>query len=293
MTNNDIYYARSYAKINLGLHILNKLPTGYHELETGFCFLDWYDTIEVKKREKKDVLHCNVEGIPVDENNLIIRALNHLRKYINVDTYFDITLSKRIPAGAGLGGGSSNAATILRVVNKMCDLKLTTADLTSLSSGLGADIPLFIEGKTGIARGIGTDITFQDLQPEYWIVTVFPDIHSSTPEAYRLCTPDPNREFELDRILMQEPVEEWPYLLQNDLEQPVIYQHKLIGDLKDHFYEAGSVYASMSGSGSAVFGLFEQEFVALDAYKELIAHSFRANITASAFRPDWTIYVKS
>lgn len=273
--------------------MLRKLPTGYHQIETGFCFLDWSDTIEARLRSNSDKLHCETPDIPVDGSNLILKSLDQLRKYIALKEHFDITLTKKIPAGAGLGGGSSNAASMLRIANKAAGLPVSDEDLAELSAGLGADVPLFLKGKTGIASGIGTDIEYLPIQPDLWIVTVFPDIHSSTPEAYSLCTPNEERDFDLKRVLTEEDPEEWRYMLENDLELPVIYHHKIVGDMKDHFYELGAVYASMSGSGSAVYGLFNQEFVAIDAFNSLAGLKFKVNVTPPSFSPDTRIYIKS
>lgn len=292
-TNNDIYTTSSYAKINLGLHVLKKLPNGYHEIETGFCFIDWADTLDVIPHRLKDTMKCNDESIPVDDSNLVMKAVNHFRKYVAVKENFNITLNKKIPAGAGLGGGSSNAASMMRTINKISGVGLSDEEMAQLSSGLGADVPLFLKGKTGIASGIGTDIEYINIQPDLWILTVFPGVFSSTPEAYELCIPREEREFNLKKILTEEEPDEWRFVLENDLELPVIYKHKLVGDMKDHLYELGALYSSMSGSGSAVFGLFEQEFVAVDAYKSLIDLNFNVNLTPPLFSPDWRIYRKS
>ncbi|MBP3191536.1 4-(cytidine 5'-diphospho)-2-C-methyl-D-erythritol kinase [Natronogracilivirga saccharolytica] len=284
-----VWISRSCGKINLGLQILNRLPTGYHEIATGFCFINWSDRFEVTKAPSFR-LSMSDDRLPADSSNLIIRALNKLRRYADFDDSWSVYVDKVLPFGAGLGGGSSNAATMLRMINKLSGLGLKTGDIQSFVSGLGADIPVFLHGKTAIGTGIGVQLDFQDIQPGAWILTVFPDIHVSTADAYQHCTPNPEPEFQLEHILLNEPLEEWRYLLFNDLEPWAIHQHPMIGNIKDQMYELGADYAAMSGSGSSVFGLFRQEFVAVDAYNRFIDWDLQANLTPPSFQPDFGIY---
>jgi 4-diphosphocytidyl-2-C-methyl-D-erythritol kinase len=286
-----LWIAESYAKINLGLHVLERIPTGYHRIETGFCFLEWSDRFEVKPAPST-TLELSDESIPTDSKNLIIRAISALKRYIGLKQEYHINVKKNIPAGAGLGGGSSNAALILRMINKIEELGLNNKDLIDLSRDLGADIPFFISGKTGIGNGIGDKLEEIDIQPNGWIVTAFPGETSSTAEAYQYCQPNPNPDFPLRDVLTQEPIDEWKYILTNDLEQSVFQRLNVSGNLKDQFYEFGAIYASMTGSGSAVYGIFEQEFVAHEAYKTLLDLGLKANLTRPKFSPDYGIYRK-
>ena len=285
------WIAESYAKINLGLNVLERLPTGYHRIETGFCFLEWKDRFEIARSSEME-LEMSDESIPTDDGNLINRAIEVLQRYVGLKHSYRIKVEKNIPAGAGLGGGSSNAATTLRMLNKIEDLGLSDDDLIDFSRDLGADVPFFIKGKTGIGRGIGHEIEEIDIQPDYWIVTCFPDVQSSTPEAYEYCEPNPDPEFPLKRVLTEEDPEEWRYMLFNDLEQSVFQRIQVSGNLKDQFYEFGAIYASMTGSGSAVYGIFEQDFVAINAYNGLLDLDLPTNITRPGFKPDYGIYRK-
>ncbi|NGP75209.1 4-(cytidine 5'-diphospho)-2-C-methyl-D-erythritol kinase [Balneolaceae bacterium YR4-1] len=285
------WIAESYAKINLGLHVLERLPTGYHRIETGFCFLEWKDKFEIEQASEME-LELSDESIPTDDGNLINQAVSVLQRYVGLENNYRIQVEKNIPAGAGLGGGSSNAALTLRMLNKIEELGLSNEDLIDLSRDLGADVPFFIRGKTGIGKGIGHEIEEIDIQPDLWIVTCFPNVQSSTPEAYRYCEPNPNPDFELERVLTEEDPEEWRYMLFNDLEQSVFQRVQVSGNLKDQFYEFGAIYASMTGSGSAVYGIFEQDFVAINAYNGLLDLDLPTNITRPGFSPDYGIYRK-
>lgn len=287
----EIWVADSHAKINLGLHVLERLPTGYHEIETGFCFLEWNDRLTVVPANEMS-LDMGDSDIPVDRSNLINKAVTALSTYAGLERSYRIEVEKHIPAGAGLGGGSSNAATILRMLNKIEDLGLSTKDLIDLSRNLGADIAFFLQGEPAVGSGVGAELEPADIQPDHWVVTIFPGIHSSTAEAYAHCQPNPDHEFGIKRVLTEMEIDEWQYLLINDLEPAVMQLHPMVGDLKDQLYEFGATYAAMSGSGSAVYGIFEQDFVALNAYNSFLDLDFATNITRPKFRPDYGIYRK-
>lgn len=287
----EVWVSNSYGKINLGLNVLERLENGYHTLETGFCFIEWADRFEVTPSSRNSLVMSD-EKIPVDESNLIVKAVALLEKEAGLKDHFHINVQKNIPAGAGLGGGSSNAATTLRMINKIANLGLQQQELIEFGKQLGADVPFFIQGKAGFATGLGTEIDPLDIQPDGYIVTVFPGEPSSTPEAYQFATPNPEPEFSLKKVLLEEPLEEWQYLVMNDLEPTVFPRLGIVGNIKDQCYEFGASYASMSGSGSSVFGIFEQDFVAIHAYESFHSLGFPANLTRPLFEPDLGIYKK-
>lgn len=286
-----MWIANSYAKINLGLHVLERLPTGYHNIETGFCFIELNDRFEVTE---SDSYHLNLTdaSIPSDEKNLITKAYKAFDRYIGLKKNYLFNVTKNIPPGAGLGGGSSNAALTLRILNKLQKTELSDDELIDLSRDLGADIPFFIQGRTGFGTGLGNEIEPLDIQPDGWILTIYPGFESSTAEAYATCQPNPNPEFSIKKVLLEEEIDEWQYLLQNDLEPPVIARNHLIGNIKDQLYDFGAVYAAMSGSGSSIFGIFEQDFVAIQAYESFHKLEFKTNLTKPNFSPDHGIYLK-
>lgn len=286
-----MWLAYSYGKINLGLQVLERLATGYHRIETGFCFIEWKDRFEVQKSDVYKLKISN-DSVRADNDNLISQAYRTFERYVGLKHPYRFDITKDIPAGAGLGGGSSNAALTLRILNKLEEANLTDEELIDLSRPLGADIAFFIKGKTGLGSGLGQDIEALDIQPDNWIVTVYPGFESSTAKAYELCEPNSEPDFSLKKVLLNEPVDEWRILLQNDLEPPVIAQYEMIGNIKDQLYEFGADYASMSGSGSSVFGLFEQDFVAVKAYEAFLDLEFNVNITRPNFKPDHGIYFK-
>jgi 4-diphosphocytidyl-2-C-methyl-D-erythritol kinase len=286
----ELWISNSYGKINLGLNVLEKLEDGYHAIETGFCFIEWNDRFEIKPGRMH--LEMSDPKIPVDESNLIVKAVKLLQQEAGLKDEYNIKVEKNIPTGAGLGGGSSNAATTLRMMNKIANLGLSMDDLINLGKQIGADVPFFIKGEAGFATGKGDEIEALDIQPDAFIVTVYPNIESSTEQAYQFCEPNPEPEFSLKNVLLEEEPEEWRYLLMNELEKAVFPRLHLVGNLKDQLYEFGAEYASMSGSGSSVFGVFEQDFVAINAYESFHKLGFPANITRPKFKPDQGIYLK-
>ncbi|TNE73667.1 4-(cytidine 5'-diphospho)-2-C-methyl-D-erythritol kinase [bacterium] len=289
MSEHAIWKASSYAKINVGLHVLNRLPNGYHEIETGFAFIEWFDEITMQEAKSMEV-SINDYRLMNDNNTLIHKAIQVLKDAGFTVPNLKIDVNKRIPLGAGLGGGSSNAALTLRMINKIAKLEIEEKKLLELGASLGADVPVFIKGEPCFATGIGTTLKKAAIQPDAWIVTVYPNESSSTKEAYENCEPNSDREYHLLDELQTGELEEWRYFLENDLEKTVIPYHPIIGDFKDQMYDFGAMYAAMSGSGSSVFGLFEQDFVALSAYDAFIRLGYPASVTRPGFKPDLGIY---
>ena len=239
------------AKINLGLHIKNKRADGYHELETIFYSINFCDVLEILP---SDQLTFTSSGIDIPgKGNLCIDAYHLLRDDFNIPAVH-IHLHKIIPIGAGLGGGSSDAAFTLKGLNELFDLQLSREQLRTYAVKIGADCPFFIENKPMLATGVGEILESIELDlSAYHIAIVKPNIHVSTKKAYSLVTP--NEPLYSLRDLIKTPVKQWQ--LQNDFEQSVFAKYPAIKDLKNSLYEQGAVYAAMSGSGSSVFGLFE------------------------------------
>jgi 4-diphosphocytidyl-2-C-methyl-D-erythritol kinase len=245
-----------HAKINLGLHITARRPDGYHQLQTVFLPVPWCDALEVVVSEEAGTRFI-ASGLPIPgntESNLVLRAIDFLRQ-LHPLPGLDVYLHKAIPMGAGLGGGSSDAAFALRIVNELCALGLKPNQLKGIAAQLGSDCAFFIEDSPMLASGRGEILQAIDMNLEGWhLVVVMPPVSVGTAEAYSWITPAPAN-VALEQILSQGP-ESWKGILINDFEIPVCRRHPVIADAIKHLYEAGAVYAAMSGSGAAVFGLF-------------------------------------
>ncbi|MFD2744280.1 MULTISPECIES: 4-(cytidine 5'-diphospho)-2-C-methyl-D-erythritol kinase [Sphingobacterium] len=242
------------AKINIGLHITGKRPDGYHDLESIFYPIKLYDGIEILPADELSMQVYNYD-FPVGEDNLCTKAYRLLAADYDLPKV-QIHLLKGIPVGAGLGGGSADASRVLTMLNTVYQLDLSQQRLETYASKLGADCPFFIRNSPVYATGIGT--TFEDVTldlADYKIVVVKPSIHISTAEAYQNVS---IRTAQVDlRAAIQMPVQEWKYLIKNDFEDGLFRRYPQIQALKAAMYESGAVYASMSGSGSAVYGLFK------------------------------------
>lgn len=243
------------AKINLGLNIVQKRADGYHDIETVFYPVPVKDALEIVKADETTFSQT---GIPVDapaDDNLVMKALNRMKRQFDLPP-LEIHLLKAIPFGAGLGGGSSDAAFMLKLVNEFCSLALNDDELEEIAAGIGADCPFFIRNRPTFATGTGNLFTPVDLSLEnYHLCLVKPDVWVSTRQAYASvhpCTP----EIALTEIVKQ-PVAEWKTLMKNDFEESVISRYPVIGEIKDTLYARGALYASMSGSGSSVYGIFK------------------------------------
>jgi 4-diphosphocytidyl-2-C-methyl-D-erythritol kinase len=250
------------AKINLGLSITAQRPDGYHDLETVFYPVPLEDALEVvpiADNKKTYKLHCygnEVEGD--EENNLVVRAYKLLKNdFRNLPT-IDISLYKHIPSGAGLGGGSSDAAFMLKLLNEQFELNLSNTELEQYASRLGADCAFFIQNRPTYATGIGNIFTPLNLSLKgYRIVIVKPNLFVSTREAFAKVSPHTS-DCSLQEIIKC-PIKEWRKNMTNDFEKSVFPQHPELADIKQKLYNQGALYAAMTGSGSSLFGIFPKE----------------------------------
>lgn len=245
-------------KINLGLSITEKRPDGYHNLETVFYPVALEDALEIRalsEADKKITLHqygMEIAGNP--EDNLVAKAYSLLDKEFHLPPV-EIHLYKHIPSGAGLGGGSSDAAFMLKLLNGHFHLNLSEEQLEIYAATLGADCAFFIKNKPVYAEGIGNIFSPIELSLKgYQIMIVKPDVFVSTREAFANIHPH-HPEYPVKEVIRR-PVAEWKDILINDFEASVFPQHPVIGEIKQELYNQGAIYASMSGSGSSVFGLF-------------------------------------
>jgi len=244
------------AKINIGLQVLGRRDDGYHDLETVFYPLKLYDVLEVVEAGELRLIPSGLT-IPGDSSeNLCLKAYRLLAAECGLPPVH-IYLHKSIPIGAGLGGGSADAAFLLRLLNDQFALGYGEADLTVLARQLGADCAFFIRNRPAYATGIGDRLTGIDLDLSFYhLVLIKPRIHVSTAEAYAMVKPQ-----SLSRSLLSAiaaPVETWRQTIFNDFESGIFLKYPEIKAVKTLLYEHGALYAAMSGSGSAVYGLFAE-----------------------------------
>ncbi len=249
-------------KINLGLSILNKRPDGYHNLETCFYPIPWTDILEIIP---SDTLVFTSSGNPIPgkaEENLCLKAYSFLQKEFNLPPV-KIHLHKIIPTGAGLGGGSSDAAYTLRLLNSIFQLNLSNQKLMQYAATLGSDCAFFIHDKPmlGTERGEALTEIAIDLSGKF-LILVKPNTHVSTADAYANVKLR-QTEFSLQHLLRTHPLSHWKHHIKNDFEESVFKKYPEIQMLKEKMYALGAIYASMSGSGSTVFGIFES-FINVD-----------------------------
>lgn len=250
--------AFSIAKINLGLNILSKRSDGYHNIESVFYPIPWADILEVLPAEKFGFKSSGLT-IPGDvSSNLIVKAYNLLKDEVGFKKNVAIYLHKILPMGAGLGGGSSNGAFALKLINDVLKLGLSNRTLEEFAARLGSDCAFFIDSKPKFCLGRGNEFEEIDLSLKgMFIVLVNPEIHISTQEAFsRIVTQKP--EIPVKEIIKM-PIETWKDVLKNDFEKGAISKYPLIATIKEDLCQKGAVYAAMTGSGSTVFGIFREE----------------------------------
>lgn len=245
------------AKINLGLNITSKRDDGYHNLESCFYPIPWCDVLEIIPAPELKFTTSGLEIPGSAATNLCLKAYELIKEAFEIPAVH-IHLHKVIPMGAGLGGGSADGAFALKMLNEMFVLELGTDAMQGMAAKLGSDCPFFIENKPMYVMGTGgifhpVDLT---LSGKY-IVLRHPGIHIGTGEAYSRITPQPSGQ-QIPELLLQ-PISEWQHALKNDFEESVFPHHPEVARLKGELYEKGALYAAMSGSGSAVFGIFDHQ----------------------------------
>lgn len=255
------------AKINLGLNIVSKREDGYHNLETVFYPIPLYDALEIKYMDEKfpsdTACDLKVTGNAVDcdeQKNLVVKAYHILAADYQLPR-IHTHLYKHIPSQAGLGGGSSDAAFMIRLLDERFRLNIGNPEMERYAARLGADCAFFIEAEPAYAEGIG-DVLMPADGPDgnlqgYYLCVVKPDVAVSTKEAYSAITP--KKPAKSCRDIVRQPIDTWKEELVNDFEEPIFKMHPEQATIKQKLYDQGAVYASMSGSGSALYGIFKEE----------------------------------
>jgi len=277
------------AKINLGLHIHKKREDGFHELETLFQMVAWFDEMEMEGAPEKVELFCDAPGIPNDESNLVIKAARLLKN--NFSGKCDgvkIKLQKNIPSRAGLGGGSGNAAGALLALNILWNLKIPRDDLISMASELGSDVPFFLMSPCAIGTGKGEILQPVENPISFYILMIYPGFPISTPWVYGnlklKLTKSENNISILKNFLMRSEFAQLGAALYNDLEPVVFKRYPEILRIKNELLSSGAGGSLLSGSGSTVFGIFENPEIAKKALARFTGGKYRVCLAKSITR---------
>lgn len=262
----------SFAKINIGLRIIRKRPDGYHDLETIFQEISVSDRITCLSNSNSIAeirIFTNNPQCPASQKNLAFQAADLLRKFTGEKKGCDIIIDKKIPVGAGLGGGSSNAASVLVSLNKLWDCNLANSELVKLASQIGSDVPFFVVGGCALGRGRGEILTPIKNRLKYWGLLISPSAIISTKWVYENLNFDLTKRGKMSKFdgFIQIDFEEWQNNIQNDLENVVFRKHQEFQAIKEKLYSSRAFYAQMSGSGSSLYGLFVKRDDALAAQK--------------------------
>ena len=269
----------SYSKVNIGLKVLSQRDDGYHNIYTIFQELNFGDSIDIEKRDCGFKIIANVDWIPTNKSNICYKAYTEIKKEFSEVKGIHIKIDKKIPIGSGLGGGSANAAALLKGIKNIYKLEVTESKLEEIGSEVGADVPFFIRGKTQLGEGIGDKLTQLPKAIIGTYLLVIPKISIRTEWAYsviknRLNNQNKNAKFSSfsneDYSSLQ--------IFENDFEQIVIPAYPEIGAIKSKLLNLGARFASLSGSGSTVYGVFDDEASAKEA--ELLFHTSHQTILA-------------
>lgn len=261
------------AKLNLGLNIVEKRPDGYHNLETVFVPIPLYDALEINPMDERfpSETACDIKitGNKIDcadKDNIVVKAYNLIASAYDIPRVH-IHLYKHIPSQAGLGGGSSDAAYMLKALNECFNLNIGKEKLQEYAASLGADCAFFIDAKPAFATGIGSCLSPIDIGTtltDCHVIIIKPSIAISTKSAYAHI--HPHHPDKCCRDIINQPMETWKHELTNDFEEQAFKDYPELQNIKNSLYEHGAVYAQMSGSGSAMFGIFKNKPENIDCY---------------------------
>ena len=270
----------SFSKVNIGLKVLNQRDDGYHNIYTIFQELNFGDSIYIEKRDQGCKIIANVDWIPTDKSNICFKAYNEIKKEFSKVKGLHLKIEKKIPTGSGLGGGSANAAAVLKGINKIYKLKLTTSKLEQIACEIGADVPFFIKGGTQLGKGVGDKLTQINKTIIGTYLLVIPEVSISTEWAYSAIKNklnDQNKKVNFSSFFNGDYSS--LKIFENDFEQIVVPAYPEIGAIKIKLLNLGARFASLSGSGSTVYGIFDDEASAKEA--ELLFNSSHQTFLAT------------
>lgn len=251
---------RAPAKINLGLHVLRRRADGYHDVETVLLPIGWADELSVGPAAPF-AFTCSDPSLPTDERNLCVRAARALAAEAGIKPRGALHLEKRVPHGAGLGGGSSDAAQALGLLRDFWGVRVEDEALHALAARLGSDVPFFLHDEAMLATGRGErlePLASESYRLPFALTVVMPPVQVATAEAYALVRPRNQRRPDLRDLVQSNDLSRWRRELVNDFEAPILARHPEIHGARRNLLDAGAGYAALSGSGSAVFGVFER-----------------------------------
>ena len=269
---------KSYAKINLTLDVIEKREDGYHNIDGIMQMIDLYDEVEVKISDKFEIT-SNSKEIPLDEKNLVYKVYYVMKEKYKFNENFSIHIDKNIPVSAGIGGGSSNSAVVIEMINELLGLKMSLEDRKQIGRKVGADIPYLLVGKTARTRGIGDELEILETLPTTDILIINNGVEISTPYVYSKIVPSGNSE-RVDKLIStykNRKYDEFFSNLYNEMEEVSISYCPEIKNVKDKMYEFNCVKSLMSGSGPTVFGIFNNKDIndAYEFFKKVYKNTYK------------------
>ncbi len=251
------------AKINLGLNVISKKNNGYHNLESCFCPINLFDIIEIKKSDSSSFRTSGIKIPGKSKENIIFKIIEEIKTKVKP---LDILLYKNIPLGSGLGGGSSNATFSLLTINKLFNLKIKKNELFRITKKVGSDCPFFINNEVSYVQGTGNII--EKINIDIYnkkIIIIIPNLHISTKEAFKKISINKPK-YSIKTILENESIEKWEKYIFNDFENYTFFKYNFLKKIKESLYNYGALFSSLSGTGSAIYGIFNKD-VTIDENK--------------------------
>ena len=271
------------AKINLGLHVLRRRSDGYHDIETVMHRIGWADRVTATPADTLSMT-CSDPELPIDGGNLCMQAAQRLQAMFDVAAGATLHLDKTVPYGAGLGSGSSDAVATLQLLGTLWELDAPLEALHDIAASIGSDVPFFLNGSAALATGRGDQLVplhgqhSTPYEMPFSVVIVVPDVRIATPDAYGMVAPSAELRPDLSALVRSSDLSRWRNELVNDFEAPVLEAYPAIRSVKQLLNDQGAGYASLSGTGSAVYGLFRDAAAARDAARAARALGHRVHV---------------
>lgn len=286
------WITQAFGIVHLGIQVHEVLPTGQLDTTSAICFTGWSEKLRFRPARGL-ALFDDKRLVPSHKPHPVRKAVKQLRNYLDVDPSYRIDISRQLPQSQGLSLDASIMAQTIRAICKLEGLQLSTEELVDIARPLHPDIVPCLYGQTGLYQPARSQFTSTPLQPNYWMLVVEPpqsDLHDDALFYPQYLMPDPDPVDHMDSIIQEDPIDEWPYVLHNDLEPGLLPDQPQLGNIKDQMYEFGAFYSVINERGPVIVALFDQDFVAQDAYNRLLDLNHTVHLTPPGFTADWTVY---
>jgi 4-diphosphocytidyl-2-C-methyl-D-erythritol kinase len=288
----ESWITQAFGIVHLGIQVHEVLPTGQLDTTSAVCFSGWSEQLRFRP-SRGMALFDDKRLVPRHQPHPVRKAVKQLSNYLDIDPSYRIDISRKLPRTHGLSLDAALMAQTIRALCKLEGLQLSTEELADLARPLHPDVVPCLYGQTGLYQPARGQYEPTPLQPNYWMLAVQPpeaDLNAEAAFYPQYLMPEPDPVDELDDVIQHDPIDEWRYVIQNELETGILPDQPQLGNIKDQMYEFGAFYSVINERGPVIIALFDQDFVAHDAYNRLLDLDHHVHLTPPGFSADWTVY---